>query len=310
MRHSGAKTIRPEAEGNAMNMSFDWDHLRIFLTTMRSGSFRGAAELLGVNHGTVQRAISSLESDLGTRVFDRTTGGLRLTQPGEALIEHAEEMERQADTVSRKLTGLDQVPSGVVRLSLPPALSHGLLTDLLDGFSELYPDIMIHVISTNRKSDLTKLEADVSLRVALQVDEDVVGRKLTRFVSAVFATPEYLRTHPDLHETGGAGAHWVGWNSDFGWVRSSAFPNAKPRHVLPEVSMQIEAAVKGLGMIYIPAFVGDADKRLVRIPGLEPDPAYFIWLLFHRDLRRVARVRAFADHVVSYISRNRTMFTQ
>lgn len=92
-----------------MAKDLDWDHLRIFLTTMRTGSFRKAAEKLGVNHGTVHRAISALETDLGTRIFDRTTSGLQLTQSGETLIEPAEEMESQANNISRKISGLDLV---------------------------------------------------------------------------------------------------------------------------------------------------------------------------------------------------------
>lgn len=293
-----------------MKQTLDWDHLRIFLIAMRTGSFRKAAEKLGVNHGTVHRAVSALERDLGTRIFDRTTGGLQLTASGESLIEPAEDMEMQVSSIARKLSGLDLKPSGVIRLSLPPALSHGLLADMLCGFAEAYPEISVHTIATNRISNLSRHEADVSLRVAREVDEDVYGRKLVTFVQAVYAAPAYLERYPELAHSRGEGAHWIAWSEHQDWVATSPFPKAAVRHVLPEVSMQIEAAAQGLGLIKVPAFAGDADPRIVRIPGIPIQSGYDIWILYHGDLRRVARVRAFADFTKDYFSQNQAVFTR
>lgn len=295
--------------GVRMKRDLDWDHLRTFLMAMRTGSFRKAAEKLGVNHGTVHRAISALEADLGTRLFDRTTSGLQLTQSGEALIAPAEEMEAQANTISRKISGLDLVPSGTIRLSLPPVMSHELLSHMLCEFSKSYPEISVRTISTNRVSNLQKLEADISLRIALNVDEDLLGRKLIKFVQAVYASPDYLARHPNLLDDDGDGTHWIAWNDAHDWVATSPFPKAKVRHVLPEVSMQIEAAAQGLGLIKVPAFAGDADPRIIRVPGVPLQSGYNIWLLYHGDLRRVARVRAFVDFAIDYFARHKTRFT-
>lgn len=313
MHPGGAKTIRRvfPVSGNSplMKKELDWDHLRIFLAAARSGSFRRAADKLGVNHGTVHRAISALEADLGTRLFVRTTSGLELTQPGEELAGPAEEMETQVSTVARRVSGLDLRPSGTIRLSLPMAFSHSVLSDMLRLFSADYPDITVHVIATNRVSDLSRLEADVSLRVAYQVDEDVFGRKLLNMAQAIYASPSYLRQHPGLAETKGDGAHWIVWNDHCDWIADSPFPNAGVRHILPEVSMQIEAAAQGLGLIKVPAFAADADTRLTRVPGVTLSVGPGLWLLYHGDLRRVARVRAFVDFALAYFERNKARFT-
>ncbi|MEP1934210.1 MAG: LysR family transcriptional regulator [Roseibium sp.] len=291
-----------------MKNNVDWDHLRIFLAAERGGSFRKAAEKLGVNHGTVHRAIKSLETTLGARVFDRTASGLKLTQSGETLLPPAEEMELQVDAAARKLTGLDLTPSGNIRFSLPPAFSHGLLTDILAGFQEGYPDIKVEVISTNRVTDLKRFEADVSMRVSPAVDEDLFGRKLIKFVQAAFASPSYLKSHPDLLETQGADAHWIAWSNKTDWIASSPLPRAAVRHIMPEVSMQLEAAAGGLGIAKVPAFIGDVDPRLVRVPGIPLMSGHQIWLLYHGDLRRVARVRAFVDYIVAYFAKNKNKF--
>lgn len=287
----------------------DWDQLRIFLACLRSGSLRGAATALGVNHATVNRAIGALEISLGTRVFDRTATGLSLTQPGEVLVEHAEEMERQSLIIARKLAGLDADPSGTVRVSVPPSLAQGFLAPLLGKFGEAYPEIDIQVIGTNRIIDLGRHEADVSIRVAHEVADDVVGRRIVRYLVAAFASPDYLAANPGLTVGDGSGAEWIGWSKDTAWIADSPFPKARQRHVLPEIFMQLEAAAHHAGMAYVPAFMGDQDPRLVRVPGTKPVPDRSIWVLLHGDLRRTARVRAFVDFVVEELKRNRSSFT-
>ncbi|KAJ55104.1 hypothetical protein ACMU_15220 [Actibacterium mucosum KCTC 23349] len=288
----------------------DWDRIRIFLEAMRAGSLRGASEKLGVNHATINRAISRLEETYGTRLFDRSAGGLSLTQPGEALVEHAEEMEAQAFQIARKISGLDSHPSGVVRVSISPSLAHRFFAPILAGFSEAFPDIDVRLIATNQRSNLARMEADVSIRVADRVSDDVVGRRAVKFVQAVYAAPEYVQRVGPLTLGDGTGAHWINFRSDPKWIKASPFPNAKPRHLIPEITMQIEAAAEGVGMVLVPTFIGDADPRIVRVPDIPIQPGYSIWLLLHDDLRHSARVRAFVDFTAQYISERKRMFTR
>ena len=287
----------------------DWDSLRIFLACSRTGSLRAAADQLCVNHATVRRSIGALEERLGTRLFDRSVGGLVLTQPGETLQVHAEEMEQHTADIERKLAGIDSSPSGSVRVSIPTSLAHSFLAPILAGFTQAHPDIEVEVIATNQISNLGRYEADVSIRVAFEVEDDVVGRRAVRYVDCAYAAPAYLDQHPDLTVGDGTGAHWIGWTKNKSWIKASPFPNASQRHYLPEVFMQMEAAAQGLGMVQVPCFLADGDTRLVRIPGVKPTPNRSIWILLHGDLRRTARVRAFVDHTAKYIDDNRSLFT-
>lgn len=287
----------------------NWDQMRIMLAIHREGSLRGAAAALNVNHATVARALEGAEAGLGTRIFDRSARGLTLTEPGETLLPFAQEMERQMLEVQRRLTGLDSDPTGTVRVSMPPSFGQGFLADILTAFTKAYPDIRIDVIATNRISDLSRQEADVSIRAARQIDDDLVGRRLVDYVSAAFATPDYIAAHPTLAETKGRGAHWIGWGRNDAWIANSPLPRATARHGLPEVFMQIEAASKGLGMAFVPAFLGDAHPGLVRIPDLPVQADRSLWVLLHGDLRRTARVRAFVDFVADWIVTRRSLFT-
>lgn len=286
----------------------DWDQMRVLLAVQREGSLRKAADKMKVNHATVARALRGAEESLGTRLFDRSARGLTLTQPGETLLPYAEEMERQMLEVQRRLTGLDGDPSGTVRVSMPPSFAHSFFVPILKEFSQSFPDINIVVIATNRFSDLTRQEADVSIRAANQIDEDLVGRRLVEYVNAAFAAPDYIAAYPDIVATGGKGCHWIGWGHKKDWIAQSPLPHAATRYSLPEIFMQTEAAAAGLGMVWVPAFLGDLSPGLQRIPGVPVEPSRSIWILLHNDLRRTARVRAFVDFFADWVSSRKALF--
>lgn len=286
----------------------NWDNYRIFLACLRHGSLRGGAQALGVNHATVARAISNLETVLGTKIFYRSVNGLQPSPSGQLLVQYAEEIEQQTAQIRRRIAGLDTEPSGSLRVSVPPSLAQGLIAPLLAEFSRLYPKIDVLLISTNRRSNLVLSEAEVSIRVAKTVDDDVIGRKLVNYVVGAYATPDYLAAHPDLTIGDGQGADWIGWGKTDDWVKNTAFPNATVRHRLPEIFLQLEVAAKGLGMVWVPCFLGDTFNELVRIPNVVPKPDLSIWMLLHGDLRHTARVRAFVDFYSDWVTENRNRF--
>lgn len=84
--------------------SFSWDDLKYFLAASRTGSIRGAAESIQVNHTTLARRISVLEDRIGSRLFDRSTQGLALTQLGEELLPYALKVEEEMDAAAARLS--------------------------------------------------------------------------------------------------------------------------------------------------------------------------------------------------------------
>ncbi len=287
----------------------NWDTYRVFLACYRHGSLRGGAKALGVNHATAARALQTLEEGLGAKVFHRSVGGLQLSDTGRLLIQYVEEIEQQAQHIHRRVAGLDAQPSGLLRVSVPPALAQSLIAPELAIFAERYPNIEVELLATNRVSNLLRSEADVSLRVARNVTDDVVGRRLLRYVTGAFASPDYLQAVGPLQAGDGVGAQWIGWSSSHDWALSTPFPKAAVRHRLMDIYAQMEAAKAGLGMAWVPCFLGDQFEGLVRVPGAVPVPDFSIWLLLHPDLRHSARVRAFVDFFAERITQQQDRFT-
>lgn len=290
--------------------SLNWDDLKYFLAVARTGTLRGGADSIQVNHTTLTRRLSVMEERVGSRLFDRSKQGLVLTQLGEDLMPHAERVEAEMTAASRVIVGRDTQPSGTVYITLPHGLAMTSLMDDFTAFADLYPDITLNMNFTNDIRDLTRREADVSLRVASEVTDDVVGRKLVQMSQAAYCTREYAERVTD---NGGEGLHLIGWHepeeaTTAEWVKNSYYPKARLKHRVSELVPLITLAASGLGMAYLACNLGDRHPNLIRAPFQKPMPYRSIWLLLHRDLKNTARVRLFVDFLAARVQSRRNEF--
>ena len=139
----------------------NWDDLKFFLAVSRAGTIRGGADLLHANHTTVARRITVMEDHIGSRLFDRSTTGLVLTQLGEDLMPYALRIEGEMTSASRIIVGRDAQPAGTVYVTMPHGLAMTSIMDDLTAFSDTYPDIELDVHFTNDIADLARREARV-----------------------------------------------------------------------------------------------------------------------------------------------------
>ncbi|WP_420584798.1 LysR family transcriptional regulator [Ruegeria sp.] len=290
--------------------TLNWDDLKYFLAVARIGTLRGAADSIKVNHTTLTRRVSVMEERVGSRLFDRSKSGLALTQLGEDLMPHAERVEQEMSAASRVIVGRDAQPSGTVYITLPHGLAMTSLMDDFAAFAELYPDIILNMNFTNDVRDLMHREADVSLRIADEVTDDVVGRKLVQMSQAAYCTRDYAER---ISDNGGEGLHLIGWHepeeaTTAKWVKESYYPKAQLRHRVSELVPLITLAASGLGMAYLACNLGDRHSGLIRAPFQKPIPYRSIWLLLHRDLRNTARVRLFVDFLADRVRSRRNEF--
>lgn len=290
--------------------AFNWDDLKIFLAVARSGTLRGGAERIHVNHTTLTRRLSIMEERIGSRLFDRSKSGLVLTQIGEDLMPHAERVEEEMTAASRMIIGRDAEPTGTVYVTMPHGIAMTSIMDDLTAFADRYPNIALNLSFTNDVADLTRREADVSLRVADKVDEDVVGRRLVQMSQAAYCTRDYAQR---VKDNGGDGLHFIGWHEPEGdttskWLQESFYPRATLKHRVSELVPLITLAASGLGMVYLACNLGDRHPDLIRAPFQKPLAYRSLWLLLHRDLRRTARIRCFVDFLADRIRERRNEF--
>lgn len=281
----------------------DWNDLKYFLAVERSGSIRSAALSLAVSHSTVSRRLRDLERRLEARLFDRTPEGFVLTTAGDAVLGLAMQIEGEVIELERKIAGSDMGLAGTIRLTLPPTLAESLfLTDIYQ-FMTLHPGIDIDLVATEAYSDLSRRDADLAIRFTDAPDEHLVGRRLPPFRDAIYASAPYVRENT----FGGADgtARWIAWGDRATFARRIAdtpFGDAGIVWALPTIRLQALGAGAHIGMALLPCAIGDQDPALVRVPGsglYDRGPA---WLLMHPDLRKMERVRVFAQFMTDAIA--------
>ena len=288
-----------------------WSDLPYFLAIARTGSLRAAAEKMGSNHATVRRRLGALEACFGAKLFERSIDGFKLTPAGHEILPRAEAAEREIISARRQLTGLDGEAAGLVRVSVPPSLAYDVLAPLFAEFSSQNPQIDIAVDVANQLQDLGRHETDVSVRVAYEVSDNVVGRRVMSYAKGIYASKEYIKENRRGFDARGKGLNWIGWgDSDPNpeWVRNSPFPKANLRHTVREGSLHLPLVRGGMGISYLPCFSASQCPELELAPGTTPALDRSIWLLLHADLRRTTRVRLLVDFLAARIRQNKALF--
>lgn len=289
----------------------DWKFLPAFLAVAREGSLRAAAERTGGTHATLRRQIEGLEAQLGTQLFRRSAGGLKLTAAGRRLLPQALQAETALRQGFNAVRGLDSEASGRIRLSVDPMTAHFLLAPVMGEFLSLYPDIDIEMNLSYQIDSIEKNETDVSIRHVREVTGDAVGRKLFPLSIGVFAARSYIDRH--LHDAGprGEGLTWLGYGDVpelQAMIAASPFPKASVRHAIPDPAMHMHLARAGAGMTFLAAWVQSVFEDLQRVPGTELSQDRSTWVLMHSDLRRVRRVRLFVDFLYDSLLERRADF--
>ncbi len=278
----------------------DWNSIKLFLSLYRNGSARAAGQEQHTSASTITRNISTLESDLKVKLFNRDQSGFTLTDHGHELLQIALRMENDAYEIERKMQAKNSVMQGLIRVTIPNHLSTSLLMSYFKEFTDLYPSTELEIMPSWNNFDLNRGEADIALRILLKnikPPEELVGMKVVDIYSANYASKIYLASH-DL--TDNNQSSWVGWDDQCAypdWVLSSAFPHLPIKHLLNDPFAQLAAAKENMGLVMMPCFMCDPEPSLVRIPAELRWHRFNLWLLSHPDLRDTARFRELRQYL-------------
>lgn len=283
-----------------------WDDARMFLAFARAGSFSAAAKRLGVQHSTISRRIHALEKDLATPLLERGASGYVLTDAGEELRESAARIEREFLSFEAASTGQSDAPSGELRVTAIANMASSLLMPLFARFSTAYPNIDLRVEVTNDSVRLAERDADVALRQTNTPGETLIGTRLTTVASAVYGSIEYCAALAAGH----APEKWIGVDCceyHRTWTKQ-ARPQLDHSLCVDDTALTAAALKEGLGVGYLPCFMGDSEPTLVRFREPEKQHELGLWLLYHRDLRSTKRVILFRQHMQREIEKISTLF--
>lgn len=288
----------------------NWDDLRFVLAVADSGSVASAARQLGVNHTTVLRRIQAFEEANKLRLFERLPAGYVATAEGEQMVAAARKVDDTVAALERRMAGQDLKLEGVVRLTSTSTLMETVLPRHLASFRAKHPRIAIELALSSSRLSLTKRDADVAIRVSVQLPDPLVGERIADVGVAIYATRAYLDNHS---EDPLASDHaWLGVDE---MLMNSSAAHWLRRHIADEqivlradsfVALSL-AARAHMGLAVLPCCLGDSEPDLVRLDREIDNQGMGIWIITHKDLIPAARIRAFVSHMTKALKGERRL---
>lgn len=285
--------------------------LEVFAAIARHGSLRAAADSLGVKPSTVSHQLKTLEDQLETTLFIRTTRSVNLTEAGRALLRGAGPAFDQLTEAVESARSTGHAARGTLKLALPEFAYHMLVGPALRSFSHAYPEIEVELSLTDALSDILGEKLHAGFRLGGSIAQDMVAVRLTEPLPLlVGGNPDYLahngtpKAPRDLldhnciryrFQSSGRIALWQ--FSDKGGdytveVRGNLIVNTLPSSV--------DLATRGLGLAYTfrdycaaelsaGTLVPVLDKFLPVTPG--------IFIYFPHEYRSMMPLRLLIDHL-------------
>lgn len=176
-------------------MPFHLDDLALFVRIAALGSLSAAARERDIPVSQVTRALQRLEAACGVRLMHRTTHGLSLTDEGDTLLAHGQDMLGKTDVLQADLQVRKGLPSGWVRVGVSASVAEAVIAPSLAGLYALYPDLHIDIVVDDRLADMARDGIDIAIRTADVHNDNLVARQIGTASRTLYASPAYLARH-------------------------------------------------------------------------------------------------------------------
>ncbi|MEL6665753.1 MAG: LysR family transcriptional regulator [Pseudomonadota bacterium] len=286
---------------NWQAISFDWNQVRAFLATAEEGSLSAAARALGQTQPTLSRQVAALEEELGVTLFERAGRAMALTSAGADLLDHVRVMADAANRISLSASGQSQTIAGKVVITATGNVATRQLPPILKKIHAVAPELEIDILPSNEVQDLTRREADISIRHARPEQPDLIAKLLMETKAHLYASREYLEKIGPVTELKTLEqATFIGLDRtdemimamkeyDLNLTRSQFQFNSPSGHVLYELVRQ------GLGVSIL---TRDIETYSPNIEPILPEQFFIpvpVWLVTHRELHTSKRIRVVYD---------------
>ena len=291
-------------------MPLDWDKLRIFHAAAEAGSFTHAAEKLHLSQSAISRQVSALEMDIGAKLFHRHARGLILSEQGEILYQTAHEVLMKLESVRNQLTETRERPSGKLRVTTTVGFGQGWLTEKVQEFQTLYPDVDVQLLLDNEELDVNMRQADCAIRLRQPQQPDLIQRRLFTVHMHIYASPTYLARHGepktledlDDHRIITFGEPAPAYLMDVNWLETAGRTPENRRQAqlqinnLPAIR---RATFNGAGISLLPDYMINRDLALVQLNLPADIPSFDTYFCYPEEMKNAAKLKAFRDFLIS-----------
>lgn len=298
-------------------MSFDGRLLSgvsALAAVVEGGSFARAADALGITTSGVSRAVSRLETRIGTRLLDRTTRSVALTDEGRQFYEQVKPSLANIEDAATMASGAANIVRGRLRVNIDPVVSHLILPGRLGKFLDLYPQLSLDCVTREQIGDLVADGIDVAVRFGDLPDSSLIVRKLTDLQVITVAAPSYLKRHGRPRTPSDLLGHACIDYRDpitrqrFAWEfhkgRKIQTLKTKSRLLLSDASTMLTECLAGSGIAQVFAVVAKDHIKSGKLVELFPgwaDERFPLNAYYPSRHHPAAKVRAFVDFILQAV---------
>lgn len=279
-----------------------WNDLHLLLMLQRHETMAQAAQVMGINVSTVSRRLATLQREMGTTFFERTSQGCVPTPAAMEPLKIAARMEEQALALQRRVIGQDAEVRGGVTISTVSQMAHDL-GPVVATLSRDHPQLKLVLNTTQSTVNLSRRDADIVVRLTDHPPEHLVGRRLGPLRFALYGSHSVLEdvpASPVIREI--ERLPWLQWAPSFGAVGTAAWmervvPRARRVAQIDDTSLMREYIRAGVGVAFMPCvsmFECPGTRPLVQMPD-DLDAVAYVWILTHPDLLHAGRIKVTLD---------------
>ncbi len=166
--------------------------MAIFEDVAKSGSFSGTAQALQMTPSSVSKRIHQLEDKLGTKLIERTTRSMRLTNTGELFLKHCQNMLDEANLAVEVANQSTELLAGDVTIGVPDSFASHMMGSQFIDFVKQYPDINLNIKVTDDTLDLLRENIDCAIEITETPSDYLIAKPLRQVRQILCATPRYL----------------------------------------------------------------------------------------------------------------------
>lgn len=177
-------------------MAFDrFAAMSVFVKVVENGSFARAAERLGMSTSAVSRHVAELETHLATRLLNRTTRRISLTESGQAYLERTLQLLAELEETEAVVSSSTAAVRGTIRMTCSTGFGIPYLVPAIGAFQLRYPEVRFDISTSNRFVDLVEEGLDLAVRIGELGNPNLIARRIAGMHLLACAAPAYLAKH-------------------------------------------------------------------------------------------------------------------
>jgi DNA-binding transcriptional LysR family regulator len=267
------------------------ESMSVIVTIAEAGSLSAASRKLRMPVPTVSRKLSELDGRLKTQLFQRTSRQVSLTDAGRSYVEACKRIIEQVDDAEREASGEYRTPTGDLTVTSPWGLGHLHLLPLSCEFLNVYPDIALRLLLSDRVLNPVENKIDVAIRIGPLADSSMIATRIGSVRVVACASPEYLAARGRPESPGDLSNHDCITVDETGVPRSWNFAQGggefaapiRTRLTVNTSEAAVEAAIEGAGIARVMSYTMEAARRTGRLAIIltdfekEPLPVHIVY---------------------------------